>query len=110
MPLHPRHIVVCPPIPPFPHTTTEKPLLESRTVGGFIERMWAYKTIKKLLKDSKLVDSKEERDKKKDRALELSLKVQGRSVVCDDDDSHHMYILYCVLEMIDQVRRMTTHQ
>ncbi len=47
-------------------------------MGGFIERMWAYKTIRKLLKDSKLVDSKEERDKKKDRALELSLKVHIR--------------------------------
>lgn len=63
----------CPPFPPRPVPPVRKPLLPASTIGGFIERMWAYQTIKKLLKSAEI-----EADKKtqyRQKALELSLKV-----------------------------------
>lgn len=58
-----------PPVTPKP-----KPVLSSSTAGGFIERMWAYQSIKKLLKQA---DTNEIGDSAslKQKALELSLKV-----------------------------------
>lgn len=66
----------CPPPPPLPTPAPKEPLPAS-SVGGFIERMWAYQTIKKLLKDSDLKDGDAEKEKSKKQALELSLKVNS---------------------------------
>lgn len=67
-----------PPHPPRPHpvATTEAPVLPPETLGGFVERMWAYQTIKKLLEKEKyLEDDADKKKQLKDRALKLSLKV-----------------------------------
>lgn len=85
----PYHVWCCPPpyccyrrscpIPPTPKPTpSPKEPLPASSVGGFIERMWAYQTIKKLLKENELRDGDGEGAKKK--ALELSLKVRIRTV------------------------------
>ena len=48
----------------------------AKTLGGYLERMWAKKTIDKLLEDSKYgLGTSEEKQKLKDKALDLSLKV-----------------------------------
>lgn len=66
----------CPPSGPFPRPVPKpkrQPLLPASSIGGFIERMWAYQTIKKLLKKSELeVDQKEAL---RNKALDLSLQV-----------------------------------
>ena len=57
-------------------TTTEAPLLPVNSIGGYVERMWSYMTIKKLLETSKYggVDEAKAKDLKA-KALALSLKV-----------------------------------
>jgi hypothetical protein len=49
---------------------------ETNTIGGFIERMWAYMTIQKLLNDAQsgLLSDSDKQDKQQ-QALQLSLKV-----------------------------------
>lgn len=64
----------CPPIIPYPHSEpVRKPLLPANTIGGFIERMWACQTIRKLLKSSEL--EAEIKEEYRAKALDLSLKV-----------------------------------
>lgn len=62
-----------PPIPP--PTEAPKVPLPAHSAGGFVERMWAYQTIKKLLKENDLKDGNAEKEAAKKKALELSLKV-----------------------------------
>lgn len=64
----------CPPIRPNPPTAATPPLLPASTIGGFVERMWAYQTIKKLLKASDLENENQEANRRK--ALQLSLQVR----------------------------------
>lgn len=62
---------------PRPITTPRPEPLPANTLGGFVERMWAYQTIKKLLKQNELAEIKDASvDKRKKQALELSLKVK----------------------------------
>ncbi len=59
-----------------PDTTPHIPLPPS-TIGGFIERTWAYMTVKKLIDQYKYdAQNRTHEQQLKDRALELSLKVK----------------------------------
>uniref|UniRef100_A0A914UM77 TIL domain-containing protein n=1 Tax=Plectus sambesii TaxID=2011161 RepID=A0A914UM77_9BILA len=50
-------------------------LLPADSLGGFVERMWAYKTIKQLLKNAdSRADTEAKKKELKDKALALSLK------------------------------------
>lgn len=65
----------CPPEETGPAPTASKDdLFSPNTVGNFIERMWAYQTIKWLLKLTELEDDNS--DKNRQQALDLSLKVR----------------------------------
>ncbi len=72
---------ICPPRPfPIPPgaimTSTPHSPLPTASVGGFVERMWAYLSIKKLLEKSKYNEEDQTNVKAlKERALQLSLKV-----------------------------------
>jgi hypothetical protein len=53
----------------------DRPVGPSNTIGGFIERTWAYLTIKKLTREAEeWIRPEAERNGKRQRALELSLK------------------------------------
>lgn len=58
-----------------PRVDEEEPKKElaPNTFGGFIERMWAYQTIRKYLKEAEI--NKESKEELQRKALELSLKV-----------------------------------
>jgi hypothetical protein len=69
----------CPTLPPITTTTTPRPL-DTRSIGGYIERMWAYKSIKKMLDKAKYGGVDDTTSKKLNAdALKLSLKV-GRMI------------------------------
>lgn len=77
----PHCVYRCPPpptLPPTPTTTTPRPLHESNTFEGFVERMWAYKSIQKYLNKMKYnePDTTKQQELKK-KALALSLKVSN---------------------------------
>lgn len=63
----------CLPKPP-PVTPKPKVLLPTNTAGGFVERMWAYQSIKKLLKQAE-TNEFGDRSTLRQKALDLSLKV-----------------------------------
>jgi hypothetical protein len=75
-----RFIVICqlPRMPqPFPEQTQYNPL-PSQTIGGFVERTWAYLTIKKLLEEANYGMNFENKTKEfLDDVLKLSIKVFG---------------------------------
>lgn len=50
----------------------------ANTAGDFIERMWAYQTIKKLLKQSELDKCGQSSATLRQTALQLSLKVKNK--------------------------------
>uniref|UniRef100_A0A915JXV2 Uncharacterized protein n=1 Tax=Romanomermis culicivorax TaxID=13658 RepID=A0A915JXV2_ROMCU len=62
-----------PPSPPLPEPVPEK-VEPSTSLQGFIERMWAYLTVKKLLKQYEL--EPKDNEAKKAEALRLSLKYE----------------------------------
>jgi hypothetical protein len=65
----------CTPPPPL-ITTTDRPAPSARSIGGYIERMWAYRSIEKMLDTAKYGGvSQTEATSLKDKALKLSLKV-----------------------------------
>lgn len=70
----------CPPPPLLPKPNSA--VLPANTVGGFVERMWAYQTIKKYLKQAELDETSNiiettSKSSLKQKALQLSLKVTG---------------------------------
>lgn len=72
-----RYIIIYP-FPPLPEPFPDEKYspLPPKTIGGFVERTWAYLTIKKLLDDAKFgTDDENEAKAFRDRALQLSLKV-----------------------------------
>ncbi len=83
-----RFRIICPfprpprpwPLPsgrPAPPVRPEPTPLPAGTVGGFVERMWAYLSIKKLLKDANyLEENKTKAENCRSQALRLSLKVK----------------------------------
>lgn len=67
------------PLPMPPASTADQRLTTKadKTAGEFIERMWAYQTIKKLLKEAQLSYlTNSEKEAKRSEALKLSLKVR----------------------------------
>ncbi len=63
-------VIVC--SSPEQTTVTRGP----KSLGGFVERMWAYLTIKRLLEKTKLEPDDSENSRLKQKALQLSLKVR----------------------------------
>ncbi|XP_072025346.1 inter-alpha-trypsin inhibitor heavy chain H3-like [Amphiura filiformis] len=53
---------------------SETTMLSHHVVGNFTQRLWAYLTIKELLRKRLISDDSEEKEQFKSRALELSLK------------------------------------
>ncbi|XP_072027285.1 inter-alpha-trypsin inhibitor heavy chain H3-like [Amphiura filiformis] len=53
---------------------TETTMLSHHIVGNFTQRLWAYLTIKELLRKRLISDNSEDKEQFKSRALELSLK------------------------------------
>ncbi len=65
-----------------------RPIIDS--VGSFVERSWAYLTIKKLLDQSDIEHASEKNEKLKSQALSLSLKVWS---VYGTSMTLHVYII-----------------
>ena len=69
--------VLPPHIFPRPHpieVVTDAPIAEIDTLGGYVQRMWAYRTIKKMLNERKYGQlSTKEKDGLKEKALAMSL-------------------------------------
>lgn len=70
-------ILPWPPITPFPVPTTA-PVVTTRN-PSIMEKLWAYMTIKQLLKQKDALDSQTEIKKLDEKILRLSLKVRGYS-------------------------------
>ncbi|XP_061166903.1 inter-alpha-trypsin inhibitor heavy chain H4-like [Saccostrea echinata] len=62
------------PLPPFPFPTPSPPVTTRNP--GMMEKLWAYLTIKQLLKEKEALDSTTEIKKLEDKIVQLSLKYQ----------------------------------